>query len=416
MRGDLMLGFSERGSNASRVHAQPNVDTIHNLDGELTSTVLPGISVLDRTELGSLKLHDEHDWDYIRVIERISSTVFSFFCVRVDIGKQLVAVAPLFRLEYRIDDALGEWAKPGANWLARRLPGLVKVPALIMGNPFLDECPIGIPAHLSIRERCSYFGAFLDAMSDSTKKNGTGILAIKDIADRDAAWAHEVLTKRGFSRIPSLPVAELPVRFGSLDEYFAGLSSKVRADLRRKLRRSKAIRSEVRDTIDGLEEKIIDLYRQTQARRKADYPGFDEVPAELFREVLEGSHGKAHLRLCWLEDELVCFNIFIHSGDKIIGKYLGMNYSFVREHNLYFVNWLAMVQYAIANGVKSIQVGQTAYGVKVKLGCEIHPSWVYFKHTGKIRGPLFRLFAPLASYAQSDPDLGRLNQRSPNKP
>ncbi len=50
-------------------------------------------------------------------------------------------------------------------------------------------------------------------------------------------------------------------------------------------------------------------------------------------------------------------SLFLQSKDKIVGKYLGMNYVRVREFNLYFVDWMRMLEYAIASGVKTLQVG-----------------------------------------------------------
>lgn len=409
-----MFGASERVANGSHLHSSVHlVDDVDVRSYEPNSVVFNGVSAIPRSQFSALALSDAIEWDYIRAIERISSKDFQFLSIGLGDAKQLAAVAAFFRLDYRVDDSLGAWAKSITNWLAKLNPGLVTFPALIMGNPFLDECPIGIPANTPPSVRLEYFSAFLDGMSELAADDGIKILALKDIACRDAAWAHDLLSSRGFSRMPSLPVAELTIRWDSADEYIASLRPKMRSDLRRKLRQSKAVRTEVRDTIAGLEDQIIDLYRQTQARRKMDCPGFDEIPVDLFREVTQGLRGRGRVLLCWLDQELVCFNLFLESKDKIVGKYLGMNYAHVRAYNLYFVNWMRMLEYAIASGVKTLQVGQTSYDIKVKLGCELHPSWVYFKHTGKVRGPLFRWFAPWASYAQFDPDLGRLVDRSP---
>jgi predicted N-acyltransferase len=222
-----------------------------------------------------------------------------------------------------------------------------------------------------------------------------------------------VLQSARFSAIPSLPVATLDIPFRSLDEYLASLPPKMRQDLRRKLRQSACVRIEYRDTLDGIEDEIVHLYTQTRANRKASYDAFDELPDGYFREVMSGLGGQARLLLLWVGDTLAGFNLFILERDCVVGRYLGLRYPLARDHNLYFVNWLTMVSFCIEHGFRTMQVGQTSYTLKAKLGCRLHRSWIYCKHTGLFGGALFRLLSPYAAFDRMDPDLRNLGGDAP---
>jgi hypothetical protein len=123
---------------------------------------------------------------------------------------------------------------------------------------------------------------------------------------------------------------------------------------------------------------------------------------------MAGLGGRARLLLLWVGDTLAGFNLFTLERNRVVGRYLGLRYPLAREHNLYFVNWLTMVTYCIEHGYRTLQAGQTAYTLKVKLGCKLHRSWIYCKHTALLRGSVFRLLSPYAAFDRMDPDLRHL--------
>jgi hypothetical protein len=72
-----------------------------------------------------------------------------------------------------------------------------------------------------------------------------------------------------------------------------------------------------------------------------------------------------------------------------------------------------MVRYCIEHGLRALQVGQTSYLLKARLGCKLHRSWIYCRHTGPVRGPIFRFLAPYAAFDRMDPDLRELGDAAP---
>lgn len=348
------------------------------------------------------------DWGYFRGCEVSGSEHFTFSAVAAYRDGRLVAAAPVFRLDYRLDMTLPDRFKTIGDWLARYVPRLVKVPVMGLGSPMTEECPIGIDQDLDAAGRADALQALIRAMEAHAKAQGIKILAIKDVTDTDAQWSGGPLEETGFVRMASLPVATLPLAYDSFENYIQSLPGKQRNDIRRKLKAANDIEVEFRHSIDDVYDEILELYRATRANRKASYEAFDEVPENYFREVMAKSGGKARVMLSRLNGRLVSFNFFLVEKDKVIGKFVGMDYEVARAKNLYFFNWMTIVRFCIDNRIAFLQTGQTTYTVKVRLGCKLKRSWIYFKSTGRLLGPLVRLIGPRISFEDADPELGQL--------
>lgn len=352
-------------------------------------------------------------WDYFRACEAATPEDFSASAIGAYAGDALVAAVPLFRTDYRLDMSLEGRLKPVGEWLHRNVPKFVTVPVLGMGSPLTEECPIGFQPGMGDSERRAAFQALIRGMDDHARANNIPLLALKDVMDRDATWAGAPLAKLGFTCVATLPLATLHLPFKTEDEYLASLSASMRSDLRKKMRRASRVEIEVRDTIDGIEDELVALFEETKANRKTDYGSFDDVPANFFREVMQNMPGNAQLMLCRVNGELATFNIFLIEADRVIGKYVGMRYPLAREHNLYFVNWMATARLCMERGIPWLQTGHTSYRQKVRLGCKLKRSWVYFKYRNRAINPFFKVFGPGMAFDKMDPDLQALGDAAP---
>lgn len=353
------------------------------------------------------------DWDYFCACEAAAPEGITASAIAVFDGDKLVAAAPLFRTDYRLDMSLEGSLKPIGDWLYRNLPKLVVMPVLGLGSPLTEECPIGFDPALSQDARTQAFNALIKGVERYAAAEKISLLALKDVTDRAAEWMSEPLDRSGFCRVGTLPLATLHLPFKDEAEYLASLSSSMRSDIRKKMRRATKVEIEYRDTIDGIEEEISSLFQETRANRKADYGDFDDVPETYFREVMNNTDGNAMVMLARVDGQLVSFNIALIEKDRVLAKYIGMRYPAAREHNLYFVNWMAMVRFCRERGITWMQPGQTSYKQKVRLGCKLKRSFVYFKHRNPLINPFFRLFGPMMAFDKMEPDLEELGESAP---
>ncbi|MGI9403071.1 MAG: GNAT family N-acetyltransferase [Hyphomicrobium sp.] len=371
---------------------------------------LPSITGLPREDWDRLFPDRAEGWDYFNACEQAAPEGFQASAMAAYAGDALVAAVPLFRTDYRLDLSLEGPLKPAVEWSHRNAPKRVAVPVLGMGSPLTEECPIGFQPGLKDNDRIAAFAALLRGMNDHAADYKIPLLALKDVMDRDATWANELLQKQGFTGVATLPLATLHLHFKDEDEYLASLSSSMRSDLRKKMRRASKVKFEFRDSIADIKDEIAALFEETRANSKVDYGSFDEVPATYFREVMRSCDGKAQVMLASIDDELVSFNISLAEPNRLLEKDIGMRYPAAREHNLYFVNWMVMARHCIERGIPWMQMGQTSYRQKARLGCQLKRSWIYFKHRNPLINPLFKLFGPMMAFDKMDPDLQALGQ------
>ena len=352
-------------------------------------------------------------WDYFRAIETTKKNEFTYSAIAVYAGDDLIAAAPAFGLNYRYDTALADTYKTTRDWIDRTMPWALRVPILGLGSPMTEECPVGFAPNLSADARGEALETLLSGLhTTAAAASKRMIIALKDITDQDAQWMHKSLTPHGYTRIASLPVATLPLPYKTIDEYLATLHTKVRSELRRKMRQAKDVEIEFRDNIDDIHDEIIRLYAQTRANRKASYDAFDEVPEDYFMRTI-GSNPQARVMLCKVDGRIASFNLFLQEEHRIIGKFIGLNYEISRKHNIYFVNWMRMIQYCLDNGISELQTGQTSYQLKVRLGCKLKKSWIYFRHTIGLVNPLIGAIGARMDLDQGDPDLIALGNNAP---
>lgn len=415
----LALPFEHGGMDASGLTVapaatRPGIETTWTRNG-LAVRALPSVTSVAQSEWDRLFAGKAEGWDYFRACERAAPAGFTPSAMGVFSGNTLVAAAPLFRTVHRLDMAMPDRLQVVGDWLNSHAPRFVNMPVLGLGSPLTEECPLGFLTGMSAAERTTTFEALLNGVSQHAKAQGISILALKDVTDRDAGWAHDSLVRAGYIRTPTLPVATLRLPFKTETEYLASLSANMRKDLKKKLRSLANVEVEIRHSIDGIENEIVALFEETRAKRnvQADYGAFEEVPAGYFRAVVEGLGDRAVIMLLRVNGELAGFNISLIEGDRIIGKYVGMRYPLATEHNIYFINWMMVVRLALERGVKELQVGQTAYRQKLRLGCQLKRSWVYFKHRGAMMGPLFRTFGPYFAFDRMDPDLREMTADVP---
>ncbi len=377
----------------------------------LTARHLASIGDIPRADWERLSRGRVEGWDYFRACERAMPEDFSASALALYDGGTLVAAVPVFRTDYRLDMSLEGALKPAIEWIHRKAPKLVAVPVLGLGSPLTEECPVAFDPAMTGEQRIAALQALLQGMDAHAEAHNIPLLAIKDLMDADAAWAHGTLTAAGFTRVATLPLATLHLPFKDETEYLASLSPTMRKSLRKKIRQSADVTIEYRDSIDGIEDEIVALFEETKAHRKTDYGSFDEVPARYFREVLQSLPGRAQLVLSRVEGTLATFNISLIERDRVLGKYVGMRYPLVRAHNLYFVNWMATVRLCLERGIPWLQTGHSSYRQKVRLGSKLKRSWIYFKYRNVAINPLFKLFGPMMAFDAMDPDLQSLGAR-----
>ncbi len=212
------------------------------------------------------------------------------------------------------------------------------------------------------------------------------------LSDADNRYAQALIddcTRRGFISLEGQALAYVPINFSTVDEYLARLSHSRRRNIRRKLRSREAMHVEILETGDERFDDdawLAQLYALYRAVYDQSEIHFDLLTPEFFRGVLRDASSNGRVFCYWHCDELIGYNLCYVEGDKLLDKYIGLNYPQALEFNLYFVSWFVNLEYAVANGLKFYVAGWTDPQVKASLGAD----FTFTRHLVWVRNPLLR--------------------------
>jgi predicted N-acyltransferase len=142
------------------------------------------------------------------------------------------------------------------------------------------------------------------------------------------------------------------------------------------------------------------LYLQTY--KKQDI-GLEKVPMVFFKNISRNMPKETKYFLWRIEAKLVAFAFCLISGDYFIDYYLGFDYSVAYQYRLYFVRFRDLIQWCLAHGIKTYEMGQTGYEAKRRLGFNFIRLYFYMKHRNPLLNPFFNLVSYFMKPENFDP-------------
>jgi predicted N-acyltransferase len=277
---------------------------------------------------------------------------------------------------------------------------------LCLGSPVGEICHLGFAPGTDAATQRRLLGAIMDKVEEYTKQHRVSMIALKDAsAAQDGIWTEAAQT-HGLRRQPGLPTAFLDLRFTDIDDYLSSLSAGTRKDMRRKLKAGAALRVEWRHDIDGIDDQVMRLYRSTMEKSELN---FEELTPAYFSGVLRELGDRASCVTYWLDERMVAFNLVLHDGQRLLDKFLGMDYAVAREYNLYFFTWFENVRYCIAHSLPLYQSGQGLHREKLRLGSRLVANWLWYRHRNRLLDFIFAGGERLFRLDRHDPELAALN-------
>ena len=375
----------------------------------MKTVVADSIEAFGRDEWNRLFPDELEDWSYYRAVERSGLADFAwvYFGVRED--GRLRAAVPAFVTDYELDTTVTGALRHVTDALSRAFPRLLRQRMLALGSPVAETCHLGFEPGTSAADQTQMLDAILARAEIYAREQRVQMFAAKDSSARqDALWAPSAKL-RGMRRQPGLPTAFLDVCFDNLDEYLASLSRATRKDMRRKLKAGAELRVEWRTNVDDIAPEIMRLYTSTYANAQLS---FEELTAEYFRAVLAELGERASCVAYWLGEKLVAFNLVLHDGKRLLDKFLGMDYAYAHEYNLYFCTWFENVRYCIQHRIPLYQSGQGLHVVKLRLGSRLEANWLWYRHRNRLLDAILSIIERVARLDRHDPELAALIKES----
>lgn len=311
------------------------------------------------------------------------------------------AVQPFFFVRQNLVE--GVPALHGAiDLVRRRFPRFCTVRVLMVGCA-IGEGRLGL-CHPGDEEWVAR--ALFVALDLYAKSAGAQLVVLKDFPPAQRP-IFERFAENGYTRIPSMPLTELPLTFREFDEYFATLSKATRKDLRRKFRRverAAPIEFEVVSDISPWIDQIFPLYLAVHERSTLK---FETLTKEYFREISRRMPERARFFLWRQADKIVAFDLcLVHDGE-ILDECLGLDYRVAHELHLYFFTFRDIIRWAFEQRLTLYRSSPLHYEPKLALDCVLAPLDLYVRHTSSW---LNRILPPFLSWlgpTRHDPTLHR---------
>jgi predicted N-acyltransferase len=368
----------------------------------ITTTAHATIDAFAAADWNRLFPHELEDHAYLRAIERADLAGFRYLYFAVHDNGQLLAAAPAFVTDYRLDTTMDGGLRRVAGALAHVFPRLLQIPMLALGSPVTERCRVGFAPGATPTQRIAWLDAILAQMETVAATEQLGMLAIKDAAADEPAW-RTVCPRHGLRALPGLPGATLDLPWRNVDGYIATLGAATRKDLRRKQRAGANLRIEWRHDLAGIADDVQRLYLQTLAHAEWS---FEKLTPAYFGNVLAALPGRAYCVTYTEDDRLVAFNLVLRDANRLLDKFLGMDYTAMDRYHLYHVSWLENIRYCIKHGLGVYESGQGLQHEKVRLGSTLHANTLWYRHRNHFVDGVFARFEQLARLDRLEPTSG----------
>ncbi|MFI0743098.1 GNAT family N-acetyltransferase [Streptomyces sp. NPDC021100] len=307
-------------------------------------------------------------------------------------GQRIEAVLPacVFR-GLALEETLGAQGRRALRPLRRVMGRPLRIDILVCGH-LLGEGRVVRGA--GVHGAAPY--VLLDGVRRLSTSLGVRWTVFKDFSPSELEWLEPALRKAGYFRAPALPDAWLSLPAGGFDRYIAALSKNGRSTARRNLARFSAhqdVSIEVRDRFDDLLPAMMPLYQAVLNRAESRL----DVWTPRFVATLSRDPGiPAKAVVCWERDRLVGFLICLFGKRNSVAIRIGFDYDRAYELRLYQVVYYRGIEEAMRLGMERMNLTQTAYEAKRKMGCHLVPLEHAVTHRNPFCTTILRIFFPLA--------------------
>jgi len=328
---------------------------------------------------------------------------FTFAYGVIEQGAEPVGIAPTFLMDVPLDLVAPPLIVRVLRTAGRVLPGFRYQRTVFIGSPCSDEGTVGLLPDVPL---AAVAPLLQTALERRARQVGASMIVWKDFPPTADAALTQLCTQRRLFKLVSYPGTRLLLPKGGFPAYVQALTSSHRHNLRKKLRRSKALGdlhvSVLQHPNSDVLLDIFTLFWQTYQKGKTK---FERLTPQFFQHIAEEEVSYFVLLRHPERNKLVAFMLCFLIGSRVINKFIGLDYSYRGDWFLYFRLWEQAVEWASGMQATELQSGQTGYGGKLDLGHALIPLSNYCHHQNPVLHYLFASIAQHISWQTLDEDL-----------
>jgi hypothetical protein len=302
---------------------------------------------------------------------------FRFFYALVKSNSEIVAIAPAFLMDVPIELVAPDAVARILKMVGPILPSLTYQRTLFVGSPCADEGTVGVKQGVSLDDI-----VFLleDALEKKASLLRAPMIVWKDFPDSYSQAMGGLCERKNLFRLVSFPGTVVKLPNTDLESYYQSLKGSRRHNLKKKLKRSKNLVEFESSVIQNPDPETLDqifgLFWQTYEKGKTK---FEKLNKKFFAEMATCDH--CHF-VCLREkssSELVAFMLCFKLSDRVVNKFIGIDYKRPAEWCLYFRLWEEALAWVLEQRCREFQSGQTGYRAKI----DVDTNWLGSPITAK---------------------------------
>ena len=357
---------------------------------KLTVKVLNSISEIGENEWNSIVGKDEMicTYRYLRAIEESGINVdFYRYPVFYEDGV-VVAHTCICGMTFDLDIFARGVAKKFIGLVRKGFPNFLKLKLFECGTP------VALGSTISFKEgvdKQEILKLLAKTMEDVARQEKIGVLILRDFVEGDLP-VYKSFEKMGFTRISNLPNTELEGEWNTFEEYLGSMRCKYRKKVRERIKKAQdgGIKIEVLDSFSQYAPDFLKLWTNTYNKAK-EYKR--EILAEDFFRKVDVYFGKDSKAILFKKDEKILgFMLTVKDDVTMRALFIGIDYEFNNQYFTYFNLLYNLVDQAIKDKKRKVELGITTVVPKMDLGARLIPLYAYMKHIN----PLLNKIIPKA--------------------
>ena len=344
-----------------------------------------------------------HRYRFVRSMEKARVQDSQFWYLLFYRGNRLAGSAVLTTFSIALELFTGGFTKSWIKSMRRFYPDFFKVKILFCG------LPISIGRHnlfvADSHDGYEIMNLLYREMLSISKERNISYLCLKEFDDRFVEL-NDFFLKHNFFCLQSIPYVSMDIRWSRFADYLKDLRHAYRRQIKKTLEKRGWIEPciEMSNSLpeDDEEhlilsrckavcnaEKFFDLYNEVM-----EHAGIklETLNQKFFEEIFENMHDEFEL-LSFVQGKEVLGSAILHTHDKSLTFLLiGLNYRTLRAYDVYFNMTYALVKLAIDRRCSVLNLGQTSYYLKQRIGGTCNNLYFLLKSKNPLIQLTFKLF------------------------
>jgi predicted N-acyltransferase len=342
------------------------------------------------------------DHRYYEIVEESIEPKFEHhYLLLEDQAGKVRAIQPVFFVQQNLVEGIPA-LRAAVTAIRQRFPRFLTMRVLMVGNAagegHLSACNPGDEEWIA--------NALRAVLKTYARQSKASLVVFKDFLAKYRS-ALRNLAANGYTRVPSMPMTELQLRYKDFDHYLSTLGASTRKDLRRKFRKIAAappISVEVVTDLTPYVDEVYPLYLQVHERSPLK---FERLTKEFLSHLGRRMPERARFFIWRQNGKAIAFSIALVHDGTIYDDYLGLDYAVALDLHLYFYTLRDIISWSLAQGLERYRSSPLNYHPKLHLGCDLFPLDLYVMHTTPFLNKIFRHALRFLEPTRHDPVLKR---------